>query len=230
MGPSLNLVAKRRNAMPSPGSVVLVASALTAHSWLAPVARTAGPRLGLGSLRAEPVVSPFEAGENSANAASEAAASLGELEFTPASVDEVLNRVRPYLVADGGDVAVVDVRPETKDVVLRLEGACGSCPSSTTTMKMGIERVLRERWPDLGSVSRDTDPENQKFDVETVEKLLAPIAGAVTKLGATLTVKSAGDEPGLVEILYKGPENVRYGVELSLLDSPLVTEVRWLSA
>jgi len=49
-------------------------------------------------------------------------------------------------------------------------------------------------------------------------------------LGATLTVKSAGDEPGLVEILYKGPENVRYGVELSLLDSPLVTEVRWLSA
>ena len=214
--------------MPGLGSVVLVASALTAHSWLAPVARTAGPRLG--SLRAEPVVSPFEAGENSANAASEAAAALGELEFTPSSVDEVLNRVRPYLVADGGDVAVVEVRSETKDVVLRLEGACGSCPSSTTTMKMGIERVLRERWPDLGSVSRDTDPENQKFDVETVENLLAPIAGAVTKLGATLTVKSAGDEPGLVEILYKGPENVRYGVELSLLDSPLVTEVRWLSA
>ena len=95
--------------MPSPRSVVLVASALTAHSWLAPVARApVGARLG--SLRAEPVVSPFEAGENSANAASEAAASLGELEFTPASVDEVLNRVRPYLVADGGDVAVVEVR------------------------------------------------------------------------------------------------------------------------
>jgi len=209
--------------MPSPGSVVLVASALAAHSWLAPVARRAGP------LRAEPVVSPFEAAENADKAASEAAASLGELEFTPASVDEVLNRVRPYLVADGGDVAVVEVRPETKDVVLRLEGACGSCPSSTTTMKMGIERVLRERWPDLGSVSRDTDPENQTFGVETVENLLAPFAGAVTKLGATLTVKSAGAEPGLVEILYKGPENVRYGVELSLLDSPLVTEVRWLS-
>ena len=48
--------------------------------------------------------------------------------------------------------------------------------------------------------------------METVENLLAPIAGAVTKLGATLTVKSAGDEPGLVEILYKGPENVGCGV------------------
>ena len=202
-----------------------VAGLLLAHAttaWVAPTPIRPLP------LRAEPVVSPFEA-ENKADAASEAAASLGELEFTPASVDEVLNRVRPYLVADGGDVAVVEVKPDTKDVILRLEGACGSCPSSTTTMKMGIERVLRERWPDLGSVSRDTDPENQKFDVETVENLLAPIAGAVTKLGATLTVKSAGAEPGLVEILYKGPENVRYGVELSLLDSPLVTEVRWLS-
>ena len=137
---------------------MLVASALAAHSWLAPVARRAGPRphswlapvaRRAGPLRAEPVVSPFEAGENKADAASEAAASLGELEFTPASVDEVLNRVRPYLVADGGDVAVVEVRSETKDVILRLEGACGSCPSSTTTMKMGIERVLRERWPCL---------------------------------------------------------------------------------
>ena len=58
------------------------------------------------------MVSPFEAGENSANAASEAAAALGELEFTPSSVDEVLNRVRPYLVADGGDVAVVEVRSD----------------------------------------------------------------------------------------------------------------------
>ena len=200
---------------------LLLAHTITA--WVAP----APPRLVLRRW-AEPVVSPFEAGSD-ADAASEAAASLGELEFTPASVDEVLNRVRPYLVADGGDVAVVEVRSETKDVILRLEGACGSCPSSTTTMKMGIERVLRERWPDLGSVSRDTDPENQTFDVETVENLLAPISGAVTKLGATLTVKSAGTEPGLVEILYKGPENVRYGVELSLLDSPLVTEVRWLS-
>ena len=126
------------------GRGLLLAHATTA--WVAPKPPRPLP------LRAEPVVSPFEAGENNADAASEAAASLGELEFTPASVDEVLNRVRPYLVADGGDVAVVEVKPETKDVILRLEGACGSCPSSTTTMKMGIERVLRERWPDLGSV------------------------------------------------------------------------------
>ncbi|EOD21094.1 hypothetical protein EMIHUDRAFT_60252, partial [Emiliania huxleyi CCMP1516] len=53
-------------------------------------------------------------------------------------------QVRPYLVADGGNVAVVSVDAAMRNVYLRLEGACGSCPSSTVTMKMGIERVLRE--------------------------------------------------------------------------------------
>ena len=55
---------------------------------------------------------------------------------------------------------------------------------------------------------------------------LDSITRAIEECGGTPTV---ADEPGLVEILYKGPENVRYGVELSLLDSPLVTEVWWLS-
>ncbi|KAL3929107.1 MAG: hypothetical protein SGPRY_002099, partial [Prymnesium sp.] len=58
------------------------------------------------------------------------------------NVDKVLDEVRPYLIADGGNVAVAGVDLETRDVQLILEGACGSCPSSTVTMKMGIERVL----------------------------------------------------------------------------------------
>ena len=214
--------------MPSPGSVVLVASALTAHSWLAPVARTAGPRRG--SLRAEPVVSPFEAGENSATAASEAAASLGELEFTPSSVDEVLNRVRPYLVADGGDVAVVEVRSETKDVVLRLEGACGSCPSSTTTMKMGIERLLKEKWPDLSEVIEVNDAvgglessSEKALTVETALEALSSIMPAIAGLGGSIRVVSAAE--GKVELEYTGPEKVKYGIELALRDSPLIDEV-----
>ena len=141
-------------------------------------------------------------------------------------MDEVLNRVRPYLVADGGDVAVVEVRSETKDVVLRLEGACGSCPSSTTTMKMGIERVLRERWADLGSVTRDDDPENRLLTVDEVERILEPIGNALVALGASVEVVACRDD--VVEINFSGPENVRYGIELSLLDSPLITEVKWL--
>ncbi len=52
-------------------------------------------------------------------------------------------QVRPYLIADGGDVSVAAVEGGT--VMLRLEGACGTCPSSTATMKMGIERALKVR-------------------------------------------------------------------------------------
>lgn len=57
-----------------------------------------------------------------------------ELEFTFANVDKVLDEVRPYLQADGGNVAVVEVDKVTRGVKLLLEGACGSCPSSTVSV------------------------------------------------------------------------------------------------
>lgn len=55
---------------------------------------------------------------------------------------EVLDKLRPFLQRDGGDVELVDV--EDGIVKLRLMGACGSCPSSTITLKAGIERALVE--------------------------------------------------------------------------------------
>ena len=55
---------------------------------------------------------------------------------------EVLDKLRPYLQRDGGDVELVDV--EDGIVKLRLMGACGSCPSSTITLKAGIERAIFE--------------------------------------------------------------------------------------
>jgi Fe-S cluster biogenesis protein NfuA len=55
---------------------------------------------------------------------------------------EVLDKLRPFLQRDGGDVELVDV--EEGIVKLRLMGACGSCPSSTITLKAGIERALVE--------------------------------------------------------------------------------------
>lgn len=57
-------------------------------------------------------------------------------------VQEVLDKLRPFLLRDGGDVELVDV--EEGIVKLRLMGACGSCPSSTITLKAGIERALVE--------------------------------------------------------------------------------------
>lgn len=75
-------------------------------------------------------------------AARAAPAESGTLELTPENVEHVLDEVRPYLVADGGEVEVADVDALT--VYLRLKGACGSCPSSAMTLKMGIERRYAE--------------------------------------------------------------------------------------
>jgi Fe-S cluster biogenesis protein NfuA len=55
---------------------------------------------------------------------------------------DVLDKLRPFLQRDGGDVELVDV--EDGIIKLKLMGACGSCPSSTITLKAGIERALLE--------------------------------------------------------------------------------------
>lgn len=67
-------------------------------------------------------------------------------------VQEVLDKLRPYLQRDGGDVQLVDV--EEGIVKLRLMGACGSCPSSTITLKAGIERALLEEIPGVKEVQQ----------------------------------------------------------------------------
>lgn len=61
-------------------------------------------------------------------------------------------QVRPYLMADGGNVEFVEI--DGPIVKLKLQGACGSCPSSTTTMTMGIERRLKERIPEILEVEQ----------------------------------------------------------------------------
>jgi Fe-S cluster biogenesis protein NfuA len=58
-------------------------------------------------------------------------------------VEEVLNQIKPALLADGGDVELVDVSEGV--VTLRLTGACGGCPMSTVTLKQGVEQVLKEQ-------------------------------------------------------------------------------------
>ena len=68
-------------------------------------------------------------------------------------VEKVLEEVRPYLLADGGGVELVDVTD--KGVVkVRLTGACGHCPMSTQTLKMGIEQKLKEKIPEVKSVEQ----------------------------------------------------------------------------
>lgn len=66
-------------------------------------------------------------------------------------VQEVLNKVRPFLQRDGGDVELVDVEADGL-VKVRLKGACGGCPSATITLKQGIERVLKQEIPEVKKV------------------------------------------------------------------------------
>ncbi|MCK0472722.1 NifU family protein [Halalkalibacter sp. APA_J-10(15)] len=67
-------------------------------------------------------------------------------------VKEVLDKLRPFLLRDGGDVELVDV--EDGIVKVRLLGACGSCPSSTITLKAGIERALLEEVPGVKEIEQ----------------------------------------------------------------------------
>ena len=65
-------------------------------------------------------------------------------------VEEILDMIRPSLVADGGNVELVDV---TDGVVkVKLTGACAGCPMSTMTLKDGIERILKQEIPEVKEV------------------------------------------------------------------------------
>lgn len=66
-------------------------------------------------------------------------------------VKEVLEKIRPSLQADGGDVELVDVT-EAGIVKVRLQGSCAGCPMSYMTLKNGIERLLKEEIPEVKSV------------------------------------------------------------------------------
>jgi len=65
-------------------------------------------------------------------------------------VEAALKQVRPALLADGGDVQLIDVKDGV--VKVKLTGACGGCPMATMTLKGGIERVLKEQVPGVKEV------------------------------------------------------------------------------
>jgi Fe-S cluster biogenesis protein NfuA len=66
-------------------------------------------------------------------------------------IEAALDKIRPMLKADGGDVELVDVSDDGV-IKVRLQGACSGCPMSQMTLKNGIERVIRQEVPDVKSV------------------------------------------------------------------------------
>jgi len=66
-------------------------------------------------------------------------------------VEATLGKIRPSLNADGGDVELVEVTPDGV-VKVKLTGACGGCPMSQMTLKMGIEKMLKQELPEVKEV------------------------------------------------------------------------------
>jgi len=67
-------------------------------------------------------------------------------------IQEVIDRLRPLLQADGGDIELVGIDEDTGVVSVRLQGACKGCPGAAMTLKMGVERHMREKVPSVTEV------------------------------------------------------------------------------
>lgn len=158
-----------------------------------------------------------------------AAATDDCLELTEENVELVLDEVRPYLMADGGNVDLLEV--DGLVVRLKLVGACGSCPSSSATMKMGIERRLKERIPEILDVEEITD-EDSGLDLteENVEAVLEEIRPYLVGTGGGELLLEKIDGP-IVKIAIKGPAagvmTVRVAVTQKLREKiPLIAAVQ----
>lgn len=66
-------------------------------------------------------------------------------------VISIINQIRPYLQADGGDIEFVELTANNV-VLVKLKGACGSCPHRIATLKEGVEKTLKQSLPEIVSV------------------------------------------------------------------------------
>ncbi|CAN0462454.1 unnamed protein product [Ascophyllum nodosum] len=95
--------------------------------------------------------------------------------------------MRPYLMSDGGNVRVVRDRRAGGET--GAGGACGSCPSSTMTMKMGLERRLVQRIPEISEVVQSI-PNGPELTVENVEKILDGVRPFLSVAGGSISIQS----------------------------------------
>ncbi|KAE8726024.1 NifU-like protein 3 [Hibiscus syriacus] len=126
-----------------------------------------------------------------------------ELPLTDENVESVLDEVRPYLIADGGNVALHEI--DGNVVRLKLQGACGSCPSSVVTMKMGIEKRLMEKIPEIVAVEPITDEETGlELNEENIEMVLEEIRPYLVGAAGGSLELVAIEEP-IVKVRITGP-------------------------
>lgn len=189
------------------------------------------------------VVSPFTSANVQTNLDSEARASAEAL--TAESANAALDSVRPYLQADGGDCTVVSVQSGV--VLVELVGACGTCTSSTATLKLGIEGALTRAFGDqvkrvlqvakkgsdaanaavLTDAAARADParraEAEVAFAKRVDEHLDKVRGPLEQLGGGVSVarfvlgEKAG-EGGVVELKFHGPAALGLGIKQAVAD------------
>ncbi|CAI0555857.1 unnamed protein product, partial [Linum tenue] len=125
------------------------------------------------------------------------------LALTEENVEKVLDEVRPGLMADGGNVALHEI--DGLVVVLKLQGACGSCPSSAMTLQMGIETRLRDKIPEIMAVEQIRDTETGlELNEDNVEKILSEIRPYLGGTGGG-ELQLLGIDDYLVRVRLTGP-------------------------
>ena len=116
------------------------------------------------------------------------------LDLTWENVDRVLEEMRPYLIQDGGNVAISEI--DGPVVRLELQGACGTCPSSTQTMKMGLERRLKERIPEIQEVIQAM-PEGPPLVEDQINIVLDGVRPFLQVAGGSIDLDRIEGEGGL---------------------------------
>merc|ERR1719491_1432063 len=168
----------------------LFASAVTAFTTVLPSRRTLTTITTITTKRAEStIVSPFGSESTNDEITSTAPEKTGTesiegpLDLTWDNVELVLDTMRDFLIQDGGNVAIQAI--DGPVVRLELQGACGTCPSSTMTMKMGLERGFKERIPEIQEVVQGA-PDGPELNIEQVEVVLNGVRPFLNIAGGTI--------------------------------------------
>lgn len=140
--------------LPTPAATPSPATAQTAPARATPIQAKPVQATPVEPEAASAQPEPSKAPETEPPAAADAPSAGAPIEL--ATLEQVLDDlVRPALQSDGGDITVVKI--DNNDIHVRLIGACSTCPSSIMTLRMGVERLLREEFPAMGELIQVDD-------------------------------------------------------------------------
>jgi Fe-S cluster biogenesis protein NfuA len=124
---------------------------------------------------------------------------VGPLDLTWENVEAVLDEMRHYLIQDGGNVIIAEI--DGPVVRLELQGNCGSCPSSTQTMKMGLEKGLREKIPEIQEVVQSL-PSGPPLEVEQINVVLDGVRPFLQVAGGSIEIDKLENVGGLQPVIW----------------------------